>query len=746
MSALFTRTRVGTALGVALLSALISLSLAPAQNPLLAPPANGPQPDDPAGNGGNQQMEVLTHGPVHEAFAESVQLDAKVELITQKQPPAAIEEIPPDVKPAGQNVVWIPGYWSWDDSRNDFLWISGIYRETPPNRTWVPGYWAAAGNVFKWTPGFWAQAQAQQVDYLPQPPATLENGPTSVSPGPDHYWVSGIHVYRNDHYAWRPGYWTVVNPNWIWIPDHYVWTPAGYVFVSGYWDYPLARRGVLFAPVYFSEPIYTTAAWYYRPAVVIDVGVLSVHLWNRPSYCHYYFGDYYAENYVALGYSPWYTSYASYHGCYDPCFNYYRCVHRDNPRWSGELHSQHDFYVQHTDYRPPMLYTQQAAYSQKIAANPPPAGPTIIAGAKVGGAGFVMGASLKDAVANKNVSSPVKFEKLSTTEHQQLTSSLKDVKQFHQDRLQHESAVAASGGAGTTTGGTGTAGTTANTTPAPKGFGLHGKTSGGVTVGTPGSAGSTTAGGPGTSGSVQGGVGPGVTGTGSPPSTLPKNIIGGGTPPSGGTPPGTGTGTPPSKIITGGGTPPAGGTPPGTGTGTPPSKIITGGGAPITGGTPPGVGTTGGPPKTVTGGTPPVTVQPPKITPPNPPPKGGTPPDRGKDDKKKTTFDPPAGSSPLAVGAGVGGNPAAGSPPAAIRDFKPAVANNGSGAAATPNIVNTPPAVAAPVIKPVTPAIIAPQPAPKAIAPVMVAPQPAPKPTSKNPNDDKDKNKKPGQP
>ena len=48
----------------------------------------------------------------------------------------------------GDNVVWIPGYWSWDDSRNDFLWVSGIWRNLPPGRQWVPGYWSEAAGGF----------------------------------------------------------------------------------------------------------------------------------------------------------------------------------------------------------------------------------------------------------------------------------------------------------------------------------------------------------------------------------------------------------------------------------------------------------------------------------------------------------------------------------------------------------------------------------------------------------------------
>ena len=44
-----------------------------------------------------------------------------------KLPPEAIEEVPPEQRPEGDNVAWIPGYTAWDDERGDFLWVSGIW-------------------------------------------------------------------------------------------------------------------------------------------------------------------------------------------------------------------------------------------------------------------------------------------------------------------------------------------------------------------------------------------------------------------------------------------------------------------------------------------------------------------------------------------------------------------------------------------------------------------------------------------
>ena len=60
-------------------------------------------------------VQVLTQGPIHEAFAEPVLYDPKPGPVVPKASPAPIAELPPDQKPVGANVQWIPGYWAWDE-------------------------------------------------------------------------------------------------------------------------------------------------------------------------------------------------------------------------------------------------------------------------------------------------------------------------------------------------------------------------------------------------------------------------------------------------------------------------------------------------------------------------------------------------------------------------------------------------------------------------------------------------------
>ncbi|MFH1748080.1 MAG: hypothetical protein ABIG44_13675 [Planctomycetota bacterium] len=42
--------------------------------------------------------------------------------------------MPPDQRPESADVTWIPGYTAWDDERNDYVWVSGVWR-APPARS-----------------------------------------------------------------------------------------------------------------------------------------------------------------------------------------------------------------------------------------------------------------------------------------------------------------------------------------------------------------------------------------------------------------------------------------------------------------------------------------------------------------------------------------------------------------------------------------------------------------------------------
>lgn len=297
-----------------------------------------------------QDVEVLASGPIHEAFAEAVVFNPEPGIVAPKAPPPLIEEIPPDQKPEG-DVQWIPGYWAWDDGRNDFIWVSGIWRVPPPGREWVPGYWTPVSQGYQWISGYWASVNTEETEYLPEPPESVEVGPSSNAPSPDYTWIPGCWLWQHRRYAWRPGYWAVMHRNWTWVPAHYIWTPRGYVFVSGYWDYPVIDRGVLFAPVFFSPWVSLGLGFSFSPGFVINLDVFDDALFVRPRYGHYYFGDYYASRYYRMGFYPWFSLHAR-RLMYDPIYAHQRWTHRNDRRWENRLETRFRERREHEGLRP----------------------------------------------------------------------------------------------------------------------------------------------------------------------------------------------------------------------------------------------------------------------------------------------------------------------------------------------------------------------------------------------------------
>jgi hypothetical protein len=202
----------------------------------------------------------------------------------------------------------------------------------------VPGHWAQADTGWRWVSGVWA-AGNQDLQYVPEPPPSVDNGPSVPAPNENSMYVPGNWQLRDDSYLWRPGFWSQAYNDWVWTPSYYSWTPNGSVYVPGYWDYPLANRGLLFAPVYFNRPLWLNSGWAYRPWWTVDAGGLFLSsLFIGPHHHHYYFGDYFAPNYARAGFWPWYAWGRNYH---DPLFNYYRWSNRGDGRWYAGLRNDY---------------------------------------------------------------------------------------------------------------------------------------------------------------------------------------------------------------------------------------------------------------------------------------------------------------------------------------------------------------------------------------------------------------------
>lgn len=377
----------------------------------------------------DDDMEVLTRGPVHEAFAETIVFDPEPGLVIPRIPPAAIDELPPEHQPEGDDISWIPGYWAWDDDRDDFIWVSGIWRSLPPDRQWIAGYWTPSGQGAQWTSGYWADASLEEIEYLPEPPATVEAGPNSPSPSTASRWLPGNWVWQRENYAWRPGYWAPGQDDWNWIPARYVWTSRGYVFVDGYFDYNVDRRGVLYAPVYFRPNAYTQPSFQYSPATIINPNVFVNHLFLRPNYGHYYFGDYYAANYLNQGYSPWF-SFHNNHSGYDPFYVQQQWQHRSDRQWQNRMEAEYIRSKDNERNRPPRdLKSQRERLSQ---------------GGSVADDRLRVGTTWEELIQAKALNQ--RFQPLALEARQQLSKQGRENRVRNEQRLKLESETRHAGG------------------------------------------------------------------------------------------------------------------------------------------------------------------------------------------------------------------------------------------------------------------------------------------------------------
>ncbi len=377
----------------------------------------------------NDGTEILTRGPIHEAFAVSMVVEAKAGPTAAKAPPAPLEELPPDQKPEGEDVQWISGYWSWDDERTDFIWVSGAWRVPPADHQWIPGTWHDANGRWQWTSGFWLSLETKKVEYLPPPPPAPESVPAVQSPGEGHVYAPGIWVYHDGRYQWRPGYWVAPQDNWVYCPAHYVWTSAGVIFVEGYWDYPLESRGLLFAPVYLNANVYSQQDYVYRPSYVLYDTALLGAMFVRPGYSSYYFGDYFDRRYTNLGYRPW-VDYRQGHAI-DPLWAYYRHSYGTHDRnWVTNMNRLYQGRVSGEIPRPARTFAEQTQLFARAGSG----------SASEHNAYLSLAAPLRSVDSNF-----VRLTQIDQNEQQRLSASVREMRQFGEQRVKLEGTSNASG-------------------------------------------------------------------------------------------------------------------------------------------------------------------------------------------------------------------------------------------------------------------------------------------------------------
>ncbi|OWK41889.1 YXWGXW repeat-containing protein [Fimbriiglobus ruber] len=334
-------------------------------------PPPPPAPGQDAVAGQEPGVEVLTRGQVHEAFAATTEFPVAGPVVP-KAPPQPIEEMPPDQRPAGPNVQWLPGYWHWDEERNDYIWICGFWRVSPPGKVWVPGSWREVPCGVQWAAGFWQASFKSQtaLELLPPPPPPPASSEVAISrpPTPTSVYVPGTYVWQG-RYVWQPGNWVEYLPGLVWVPAHFRRAPEGYVFVEGYWDYPLDARGVLYAPVAFDQGVCTRPGYVYTPVYAVSPSCMYGAMFVRRGYGTYYFGDYFDSQYATAGYTAWCGSAneATFTVSidvgpglsYDPLWGYYRVAYRTDPEWAAAVGNVYAGRYRGDIPRPPRTIAQQ---------------------------------------------------------------------------------------------------------------------------------------------------------------------------------------------------------------------------------------------------------------------------------------------------------------------------------------------------------------------------------------------------
>jgi hypothetical protein len=158
---------------------------------------------------------------------------------------------------------------------------------------------------------------------------------------------------------------------------------------------------------------------------VIDLNVFADHLFLRPRYQHYYFGDYYAPDYRRAGFYPAYTINSGRFG-YDPIFAYDRWQHRQDRGWEQRQQADFENRRDHENLRPPRTWAGQGLRNASDTT------------ARVG---LPRVAGLLDDLS-RDRESQLRFQQVDQAERQRLAQQAQEVQRFRQQRQTLETGTA----------------------------------------------------------------------------------------------------------------------------------------------------------------------------------------------------------------------------------------------------------------------------------------------------------------
>lgn len=238
----------------------------------------------------SQGIHPVKDGPIHEAFVPKVQGNVILDAVRYDPPQPVIETPPPQ---QGRETVWIPGYWTWSELWNDFIWVSGVWRRPPPGHHWIPGFWRKFNNEWVKIPGFWSAESQKHLFYIHTPPPDPIDEDVTPPPSSDYFWNPGYWLFNPtlSKYEWVPGSWEPFDPNWILVPAHYIWRPDGYVLIPAYWDRHFDDIGVAYENI-FIEPRDRPGASFEPSRSIEEAAVIEQCFLYYPDYLCFFFHHY----------------------------------------------------------------------------------------------------------------------------------------------------------------------------------------------------------------------------------------------------------------------------------------------------------------------------------------------------------------------------------------------------------------------------------------------------------------------
>lgn len=234
-------------------------------------------------------------------------------LSVKKAPPEPIKETP--TASENPNLTWISGYWEWSEELGNFIWITGVWRMSPPGMVWIPSVWHPLdGGEWALLKGFWLERPLEEAVFIEKRPPDAVVQVPGISDSSNYFWNAGYWSYNQTtkEYDWISGSWDLFDPNWVLATPHYEWRPQGYLFIPAYWDWPLDKRGVPYAPVSVSK---SDRASEFSPSVVMTDAqiyeMLLVYYPDHLSLCHHIY-RYHPDRWEGLapGWWHWHTWWA----------------------------------------------------------------------------------------------------------------------------------------------------------------------------------------------------------------------------------------------------------------------------------------------------------------------------------------------------------------------------------------------------------------------------------------------------